>query len=51
MADSRIATNTATIGGGGIYADDADVTLTNTSVVSNHPDNCEPLNTVTGCTN
>ena len=52
VADSRIATNTATIGGGGIYNDvDLDITLTNTSAVSNHPDNCEPLNTITGCTN
>jgi len=26
------------------------VTLTTTSVTGNRPDNCEPLNTITGCT-
>ncbi len=42
--------NTATSGGGGIYNyDDGTVTLTTTSVVSNHPDNCEPVNTISGC--
>ena len=52
VSDSRISANTATSGGGGIYNDDTGtVTLTATSVTGNHPDNCEPLNTIAGCTN
>ena len=50
LSHSRISANTATIGGGGIYNDIGTVTLTTTSVTGNHPDNCEPLNTITGCT-
>jgi predicted outer membrane repeat protein len=51
FTDSQITRNTATGGGGGIYnQDDGTVTLTTTSVVSNNPDNCEPLNTISDCT-
>jgi len=51
FTDSTITGNTATGGGGGIYnQDDGTVTLTTTSVFSNHRDNCEPLNTISGCT-
>ena len=51
VTDSLIVGNTATSGGGGIYSDDdGTVTLTNSSVMGNHPDNCEPLNSISGCT-
>jgi predicted outer membrane repeat protein len=47
---SRITGNAAADGGGGIYNYSAGtVTLTGTGVYANHPDNCEPLGTITGC--
>jgi predicted outer membrane repeat protein len=50
-ADTRIVRNTAASGGGGIYGDvDATVTLTNSPVLGNKPDNCEPPGSITGCT-
>jgi predicted outer membrane repeat protein len=45
-----IAHNDATVGGGGIYNDDSTVTLTDTGVLGNVPDNCEPVGTIAGCT-
>jgi predicted outer membrane repeat protein len=50
VTDGQIVSNTATEGGGGIYNDDGYVTLTTTSVINNIPDNCEPVNTISGCT-
>ena len=47
---SLITENTATLGGGGIFNVQAPVTLTHTLVFANHPDNCEPTATITGCT-
>jgi polymorphic membrane protein len=48
----RISDNRASNGGGGIYNKGAatSVTLTGTSVLDNSPDNCEPADSVTGCT-
>jgi hypothetical protein len=44
--------NRAVGGGGGIYDDgtEATVTLTNSLLTGNRPDNCEPLDSITGCT-
>ena len=49
---TQIADNRAVNGGGGIYDDltAATVTLTDSSPTDNKPDNCEPLNSITGCT-
>jgi len=49
---SLITTNQATDGGGGIYNENGavDVTLTGDVINSNVPDQCEPLNTMAGCT-
>jgi hypothetical protein len=51
---TQITGNDAVSGGGGIYnVEDEDFTtptLTNSSVVANKPDNCEPLGSVPGCT-
>jgi hypothetical protein len=38
-------------GGGGIATGNTNVTLTNSTVTSNTPDNCSPLNTIQGCVN
>jgi hypothetical protein len=38
-------------GGGGIATGNTNVTLTNSTVTSNTPDNCSPLNTIAGCVN
>jgi hypothetical protein len=46
---SNIVSNYADTGGGGIYNDDESVTLSRTKVTGNVPDNCEPLNTIAGC--
>ena len=37
--------------GGGIFNADGTVTLTSSYVTGNHVDNCEPTNTIAGCTN
>jgi hypothetical protein len=43
--------NRAVGGGGGIYDDaGATVTLTDSLLAGNRADNCEPLDTITGCT-
>ena len=49
---THIMGNQAVGGGGGIYDDGAEatVTLTNSLLTGNRPDNCEPLNSITGCT-
>jgi predicted outer membrane repeat protein len=50
VASSNIVNNYADIGGGGIYNDDDEsVTLSRTKVTGNVPDNCEPINTIAGC--
>jgi len=38
-------------GGGGIATGNTNVTLRNSTVTSNTPDNCNPLNTIPGCVN
>jgi predicted outer membrane repeat protein len=48
VASSNILSNDAEFGGG-IYNDDETVTLSRTKVTGNEPDNCEPLNTIAGC--
>jgi hypothetical protein len=49
----QILGNAAPSGGGGIYDDGpyASFTLTNTPVLGNKPDNCEPPGSITGCSN
>jgi hypothetical protein len=37
--------------GGGIATGNTNVTLTRSTVTSNNPDNCNPLNTIAGCVN
>jgi hypothetical protein len=37
--------------GGGIFNNNGSVTLTRSHVTGNHVDNCEPTNTIAGCTN
>jgi hypothetical protein len=46
---SQLTGNTAAHGGG-IFNSGGTVTLSATSVTSNNPDNCEPPNTIAGCT-
>jgi predicted outer membrane repeat protein len=48
VASSNIPSNDAEFGGG-IYNDDETVTLSRTKVTGNELDNCEPLNTIAGC--
>jgi hypothetical protein len=36
--------------GGGIFNNGGSVTLSHTHVTHNHVDNCEPTNTIAGCT-
>jgi predicted outer membrane repeat protein len=51
-ASTQIVRNTAATGGGGIYDyGGATATLTGSSVLNNKPDNCEPANSIAGCTN
>ena len=38
-------------GGGGIATGNTNVTLQSSTVTSNAPDNCKPLNTIPGCVN
>ncbi len=47
---SLVAGNSAAGGGGGIFAiPGSPVTLKLTAIIKNHPDNCEPLGSITGC--
>jgi hypothetical protein len=48
---SQITNNTASSFGGGIFEPSGIVILGATSVTSNTPDNCFPLNSIPGCTN
>jgi hypothetical protein len=48
VAASNIVSNDAEFGGG-IYNDDETVTLSRTKVSGNAPDNCEPVDTIAGC--
>jgi hypothetical protein len=48
---SQVTSNSATKGGGGIYNEPGGtVSLASTSITGNHPDNCEPISTIAGCT-
>lgn len=52
VSGTQIIGNRAAGGGGGIYDDgtQATVTLTGSLLAGNEPDNCEPLSSITGCT-
>jgi hypothetical protein len=45
---SLVIGNTAAAGGG-VFNAGGTVTLSTSLVIGNHPDNCEPLSTITGC--
>lgn len=47
---SLVNLNDATAAGGGIFKDSGTVTLTNSIVKDNSPDNCSPPGSVSGCT-
>jgi hypothetical protein len=49
MNQSQVIGNSAAHGGG-IFTNGGSVTLSKTTVGPNTPDNCEPLNTIPGCT-
>ena len=49
LDNSHVTGNDAAGGGGGIYTSDGSVTLNNSGVTVNTPDNCEPLGTIAGC--
>ncbi|MBO3673927.1 hypothetical protein [Streptomyces sp. NEAU-YJ-81] len=52
LVDSLVTRNTAITAGGGIdNQSGGQVTLTNTKVIDNTPDNCAPEDSVPGCTN
>lgn len=50
LVNSQVIGNTATAGGG-IFNNLGTVTLVNALIIANHPDNCEPTGTITGCRN
>jgi Chlamydia polymorphic membrane protein (Chlamydia_PMP) repeat len=51
VSGTRIIHNSAPGGGGGIYdGPNIMLTLTNSAVTGNEPDNCEPPGSITGCT-
>jgi hypothetical protein len=50
LKHSQVMHNTAAHGGG-IFNNGGSVTLSHTHVTGNHVDNCEPTNTIAGCTN
>ena len=51
LVNSQVIGNTAGIGGGGIFNNLGTVTLVHALVTGNHPDNCEPPGSITGCRN
>ncbi|MEU8870149.1 hypothetical protein AB0D24_03115 [Streptomyces javensis] len=51
LVDSLVTRNTAITAGGGIDNQAGQVTLTNTKVIDNEPDNYAPEGNVPGCTN
>ena len=50
LVNSQVTGNTAAAGGG-IFNNLGTVTLVNALIIANHPDNCEPTGTITGCKN
>jgi hypothetical protein len=50
LVNSQVIGNTAAAGGG-LFNNLGTVTLVNALIIANHPDNCEPTGTITGCTN
>ena len=50
LVSSQVIGNTAAAGGG-IFNNLGTVTLVNVLIIGNHPDNCEPTGTITGCKN
>jgi hypothetical protein len=50
LVNSQVIGNTAAAGGG-IFNNLGTVTLVNALIIGNHPDNCEPPGTITGCRN
>ena len=51
LVNSQVIGNTAGIGGGGIFNNLGTVTLVHALIIGNHPDNCEPPGSITGCRN
>jgi hypothetical protein len=49
LHNSQVTGNSAAHGGG-IFNNGGTVTLSNTKVTGNVVDNCEPTNTIAGCT-
>ena len=49
LKNSQVSQNTASHGGG-IFNNGGTVTLSHTKVTDNVVDNCEPTNTIAGCT-
>jgi hypothetical protein len=50
LVNSQVTGNTAAAGGG-LFNNLGTVTLVNALIIGNHPDNCEPTGTITGCRN
>ena len=50
LVNSLVIGNKAAAGGG-IYNNLGTVTLVHALIIGNHPDNCEPLGSITGCKN
>ena len=50
LVNSQVIGNTAAAGGG-IFNNLGTVTLVKALIIGNHPDNCEPTGTITGCRN
>jgi hypothetical protein len=51
LVNSQVIGNAAGIGGGGIFNNLGTVTLVHALIIGNHPDNCEPTGSITGCRN
>jgi hypothetical protein len=50
LINTLVLGNTAAAGGG-IFNNHGTVTLVNALIIANHPDNCEPTGSITGCKN